>query len=94
MDYPVLLKSVPEPQLKEYKMGISITQLLIVLGIVIILFGTKKIRNIGSDLGGAIKSFRSAVREGESEEAPAKITENKSNTVVDGEIISEKKEKV
>ena len=35
-------------------MGISIWQLLIVLGIVILLFGTKKLRNIGSDLGGAI----------------------------------------
>ncbi|MCG2582045.1 MAG: twin-arginine translocase TatA/TatE family subunit, partial [Marinobacter sp.] len=36
-------------------MGISIWQLLIVLGIVILLFGTKKLRNIGSDLGGAIR---------------------------------------
>ncbi|HCP20141.1 MAG TPA: twin-arginine translocase subunit TatA, partial [Marinobacter hydrocarbonoclasticus] len=38
-------------------MGISIWQLLIVLGIVILLFGTKKLRNIGSDLGGAIRGF-------------------------------------
>ena len=39
-------------------MGISIWQLLIVLGIVILLFGTKKLRNIGSDLGGAIRGFK------------------------------------
>ncbi|MBE0437541.1 MAG: twin-arginine translocase TatA/TatE family subunit, partial [Methylomicrobium sp.] len=41
------------------------TQLLIILVIVIVLFGTKRLRNIGSDLGGAIKSFRSAVKDGE-----------------------------
>ena len=46
-------------------MGISIWQLVIVLVIVVLLFGTKKIRNIGGDLGGAIKSFRSAVKDGE-----------------------------
>ena len=48
-------------------MGISIWQLLIVLLIVVVLFGTKKLRNIGSDLGGAIKNFRSSMREGETE---------------------------
>lgn len=41
--------------------GISIWQLLIVLGIVILIFGTKKLRNLGGDLGGAIKSFKKAV---------------------------------
>lgn len=46
-------------------MGISVTQLLIVLAIVIVLFGTKRLRNIGSDIGGAIKGFRSAMKDGE-----------------------------
>ena len=46
-------------------MGISVTQLLIILAIVIVLFGTKRLRNLGSDLGGAIKSFRTAMKEGE-----------------------------
>ncbi len=41
--------------------GISIWQLLIVLVIVLLLFGTKRLRNIGSDLGGAVKGFRSAM---------------------------------
>lgn len=46
-------------------MGISIWQLLIVLGIVILLFGTKKLRNIGTDLGGAIRGFKKSMTEDE-----------------------------
>ena len=49
--------------------GISIWQLLIVLLIVVLLFGTKIIKNIGSDLGGAIKSFRKGQNEAESAES-------------------------
>ncbi|MGQ7246691.1 Sec-independent protein translocase subunit TatA [Halomonas sp. V046] len=45
--------------------GISIWQLLIVLGIIILIFGTKKLRNVGSDLGGAVKGFKKAVTEDE-----------------------------
>lgn len=45
--------------------GIGIWQLLIVLLIVIMLFGTKKLRNLGSDLGGALKGFKSAMNEGD-----------------------------
>lgn len=48
--------------------GISIWQLLIILVIIMLLFGTKKLRNIGSDLGGAVKGFKSAVKEGEDEQ--------------------------
>jgi len=44
--------------------GIGIWQLLIILVIIILLFGTKKLRHIGSDLGGAIKSFRSSLKDG------------------------------
>lgn len=47
--------------------GISIWQLVIILGIVVLLFGTKKLRNIGSDLGGAIKGFKGAMKDGEEE---------------------------
>ncbi|MBB5319851.1 Sec-independent protein translocase subunit TatA [Marinobacter oulmenensis] len=50
-------------------MGISIWQLLIVLGIVILLFGTKKLRNIGTDLGGAIRGFKKSMNEEESKPA-------------------------
>ena len=45
--------------------GISIWQLLIVLGIIILIFGTKKLRNIGGDLGGAVKGFKKAMHEDE-----------------------------
>ncbi|MBA6328831.1 Sec-independent protein translocase subunit TatA [Colwellia sp. MB02u-6] len=41
--------------------GISIWQLLIIAVIVVLLFGTKKIRNLGTDLGSAVKGFKSAV---------------------------------
>ena len=49
--------------------GISIWQLLIVLLIVVLIFGTKRVKNIGSDLGGAIKSFRKGLNEAESVES-------------------------
>ncbi|MBI1195297.1 MAG: Sec-independent protein translocase subunit TatA [Gammaproteobacteria bacterium] len=42
-------------------MGISVWQLLIVLLIVVLLFGTKKLRSIGKDMGGAVKGFREAM---------------------------------
>jgi len=41
--------------------GISIWQLVIVLGIIILLFGTKKLRNLGSDVGSAVKGFKKAM---------------------------------
>ena len=45
--------------------GISVGSLLVILLIVLLLFGTKKLRNVGTDLGGAIKGFRSAMKDGE-----------------------------
>lgn len=47
--------------------GISPGSLLIILLIVVLLFGTKKLRNVGADLGSAIKSFRKASRDGKEE---------------------------
>lgn len=41
--------------------GISIWQLLIVLAIVVLVFGTKKLRNMGGDVGGAVKEFKQAL---------------------------------
>ena len=43
--------------------GIGIWQLLIILLIVVMLFGTKKLRNLGSDLGGALKGFKTAMKD-------------------------------
>ncbi|MGA0244303.1 MAG: Sec-independent protein translocase subunit TatA [Pseudohongiellaceae bacterium] len=48
--------------------GIGIWQLLIILLIVFMLFGTKKLRNLGSDLGGALKGFKTAMKD---DDAPA-----------------------
>ncbi|HEY0721645.1 MAG TPA: Sec-independent protein translocase subunit TatA [Gammaproteobacteria bacterium] len=67
-------------------MGIGVTELLIILAIVVLLFGTKKLRNIGSDLGGAIKNFRTSVREGESESE--KIEQK--GKVIEGESVRDK----
>ncbi|MDP6969358.1 MAG: Sec-independent protein translocase subunit TatA [Gammaproteobacteria bacterium] len=49
--------------------GISIWQLVIVLAIVLLLFGSKKLRNIGGDLGSAVKGFKKAVNDGEADSA-------------------------
>lgn len=46
-------------------MGISPTQLIIILVIVALLFGTKKLRGFGGDLGGAVKGFKKAMNDGE-----------------------------
>ncbi len=79
--------------------GISIWQLLIVLLIIVVLFGTKKLRSIGGDLGGAVKGFRSAVRDGEAEaETTAKggtdkIQQGDAHRVIDSEAVAQTKEK-
>ena len=59
--------------------GISVWQLLILLLIVVLVFGTKRLRNIGSDLGGAIKGFRKGMEEEPEESEPEKIA-NVENT--------------
>jgi sec-independent protein translocase protein TatA len=46
-------------------MGISPTQLLIILVIVALVFGTKKLRNMGGDLGGAVRGFKKAMNDDE-----------------------------
>lgn len=51
----------------------SIWHWLIVLAVVLLVFGTKKLRNIGSDLGGAVKGFKESVKE---ENAPKQVNDN------------------
>jgi len=54
--------------------GISIWQLLIILLIVVMIFGTKRLKGIGADLGGALKGFRKAMSEADKEpEDPPQI---------------------
>jgi sec-independent protein translocase protein TatA len=54
--------------------GISIWQLMIVFVILLLLFGSKKIRHIGSDLGHSIKSFRKSIKEEDESVATAPVT--------------------
>jgi sec-independent protein translocase protein TatA len=49
-------------------MGIGFRELLIILVIALILFGAKKLRNVGSDLGAAVRGFKKAVNEGDDEQ--------------------------
>ncbi len=73
-------------------MGISIWQLLIVLLIIVLLFGTKKIRNIGKDMGGALKGFRDAmdIRDNKQDNVQQEeLEDNKVNRIIEGEVTDE-----
>jgi sec-independent protein translocase protein TatA len=49
-------------------MGIGFRELLIILLIALVLFGAKKLRNVGSDLGAAVRNFKKSVSEGDDEQ--------------------------
>jgi len=70
--------------------GISIWSLLLILAIVVLLFGTKKLRNVGSDLGGAIRSFKKSVKDEDDNTANAS---KDSSNVIEGKV-NEDKDKV
>ena len=66
-------------------MGLSTTHLIIFLVIIVLIFGTKKLKNIGSDLGGAVKGFKDGMKDGEAkpEDAarpPQQVTANEQRT--------------
>jgi sec-independent protein translocase protein TatA len=67
--------------------SLSIWHWLVVLVIVLLVFGTKKLRNIGSDLGGAVKGFRDAMRE---EQSSPKVEDQRGQTV-NGEVTTKSK---
>jgi sec-independent protein translocase protein TatA len=54
--------------------SLSIWHWLIVLVIVVMVFGTKKLKNVGSDLGSAVKGFKDGMKDGGTAEAPAQVT--------------------
>jgi len=78
--------------------GISIWQLLIILAIVLLLFGAKRLRNVGSDLGEAIKGFKKSVREGEEEKPAAEDNQpqlkESADDAIEGEVTSKDKKEV
>lgn len=72
-------------------MGISIWQLVIILLIVLLLFGAKRLRNVGSDLGSAVKGFKKAVSE-EEEKGEAEQLEKREGETIKGEATKVKEE--
>ncbi|HEB56461.1 Twin-arginine translocation protein TatA [hydrothermal vent metagenome] len=66
-------------------MGIGIWQLIIILLIVLLLFGAKRLRNIGTDLGSAVKGFRSAIKDEEKDSSASKL-EQREGEVIEGEV--------
>ncbi|MDH5470026.1 MAG: Sec-independent protein translocase subunit TatA [Gammaproteobacteria bacterium] len=73
-------------------MGISVWQLLIILAIVLVLFGAKRLKNVGSDLGGAIKGFKKSMREGE-DETDKSLEDKDQGRVIDAEVTRKDKDK-
>ncbi len=81
--------------------GISIWQLLIILAIVLVLFGAKRLRNLGTDLGASVKGFREAMKEGDKEDEGDKPEQKTTaeraidpqagkDRVIDGEVVKDK----
>lgn len=72
-------------------MGIGFKELLIILVIVLILFGAKRLRTLGSDLGSALKGFRQAVKDGE--DTSKDTLEEKPGRTLDADVVSKEKDK-
>ena len=68
--------------------SLSIWHWLIVLVIVMLIFGTKKLRNIGADLGGAVRGFKDGMREGGEKAAEQGVSPQISGKTVEGEVKS------
>ena len=66
--------------------SLSIWHWLIVLVIVMLVFGTKKLRNIGADLGGAVRGFKDGIREGGEKAADGSAAPQVTGKTVEGEV--------
>ncbi|MCW5622042.1 MAG: Sec-independent protein translocase subunit TatA [Burkholderiales bacterium] len=66
----------------------SIWHWLIVLVVVVLIFGTKKLRNLGTDLGGAVKGFKEGMKteEDKAADVAAKVEHNRAGQTIEGEI--------
>ena len=56
-------------------MGIGFRELLVILAIALLIFGAKKLRNIGSDLGAAVRGFKKSMNDGENDESDKKLSQ-------------------
>jgi sec-independent protein translocase protein TatA len=75
-------------------MGIGFKELVVILIIVLVLFGAKRLRSIGTDLGGAIKGFRKAVKEGDEEANEPEVGAKPEGRVIEGEAATKQNDKV
>ena len=66
--------------------GFGLTELLVILAIVLLIFGPKRLKSLGSDLGSAIKGFRTAVSDDENKDKAADPTQEK---VIEGQVNAE-----
>ncbi len=64
--------------------SMSITHWLIVLAVVVLVFGTSKLRNLGKDLGGAVKGFKEGMKS--EEEQPKQVQDKQAGTTIEGEV--------
>lgn len=73
-------------------MGFGVSELLILLLIVALLFGTKKLRGLGSDVGSAVKGFKSAIQDDDDKDKPADNNkpEEPSSQFIEGQVESDK----
>ncbi|MCZ7563047.1 MAG: Sec-independent protein translocase subunit TatA [Burkholderiales bacterium] len=71
----------------------SIWHWLIVLLIIVLVFGTKKLRNIGADLGGAVRGFKDGMKSGTDEEKPGAQQQVTSGRTIEGEAKKESQTK-
>ena len=76
--------------------GLSIWHWLLVLLVVVLIFGTKKLRNMGADLGGAVKGFKEGMKSSETdaETPPAEPPPQVSGKTIEGEVRKEPSQKV
>lgn len=74
-------------------MSFGIWELVIVLAIVALLFGTRKLRTIGTDLGGALKGFRNAMKDSDEESAKGQSEAQSADAALEGEVVSGEKDK-
>ncbi len=73
--------------------NISPGSLLLILVIVLVIFGTKRLRSLGTDLGGAVKGFRSAMSEAEADDSSEQIEESSDDASFDSTPNEENEEK-
>jgi sec-independent protein translocase protein TatA len=72
-------------------MGLSTTHLIIFLVIIVLVFGTKKLKSLGSDLGSAVKGFKDGVKDGDKVDAAATATAAASTAAPAAQVVAEKR---